>query len=106
MSQQRHQEEPQEGNPEEDMDLAEHVEDFYADGLHVTTGLYSSTLYFSELRPGRKPLLRARIKVSPQMLRAMSLLTAKHVRDLERQIGTIGLPNALVHSWGLEDEIK
>lgn len=106
MTQKKRQEQPAEVNPEEEMDMADQVLDFYADMLHITTGLYSSTLYLGELRSGRKPLLRARIKVSPQMLRAISLLTAKHVRDLERAVGPIGLPNELVHSWGLEEEIK
>lgn len=105
MSQQRRGE-PVEPSPEEQMELAEQVLDLYADNLQITTGLYSSTLYFGELRVGRKPLLRTRIKVSPQMLRAISLLTAKHVRDLERAVGPIGLPNELVHSWGLEEEMK
>lgn len=104
--QKKRQEEPEEVNPEEQMHVPEQVLDFYADSLHINTGLYSSTLYFGEIRPGQKPLLRARIKVSPQMLRAISLLTAKHVRDLEQAVGHIGLPNALVHSWGLEEEIK
>ena len=103
---QRQRSEPVEPNPEEQMEIPENVLDLYADGLHITTGLYSSILYLGELRPGRKTLLKARIKVSPQMLRALSLLTAKHVRDLEKQIGPIGLPNQLVHSWGLEEEVK
>ncbi len=106
MTQRRRQESPIEPDPEKQMDVPEQVLDFYADSLQINTGLYSSTLYFGEIRPGRKPLLRARIKVSPQMLRAISLLTAKHVRDLERAVGPIGLPNELVHSWGLEEEIK
>lgn len=105
MSQQRRKE-PSESSPEEQMDVAEQVLDIYADSLHINTGLYSSTLYFGELRPGRKPLLKVRIKVSPQMLRSLSLLSAKHVRDLEGAVGPIGLPNDLLHSWGLEEEIQ
>jgi hypothetical protein len=103
---QRRREETAEPNPEEQMEVSEQVLDLYVDSLHISTGLYSSILYLGELRPGQKPLLRARIKVSPQMLRAISLLSAKHVRDLERAVGTIGLPNELVHSWGLEEEVK
>lgn len=105
MSQQKR-EEHVEPDPEDNMEVTEDVLDLYADSLHINTGLYSSILYLGALRPGKKPLLKARIKVSPQMLKAISLLSAKHVRDLERAVGTIGLPNALVHSWGLEEGVE
>ncbi len=78
--------------------------DFYADSLHISTGLYSTLLYFGELRDERQPLLRARIKVSPQMLKAISLLTRKHVRNYEETLGPIGLPNQLREAWGLKEE--
>lgn len=97
---------PAEPDPEEQMDISEQITDIYADSLHITTGLYSSILYLGELRPGKKPLLKARIRVSPQMLKSLSLLSAKHIRDLEHNVGEIGLPTGLLHSWGLEDEIK
>jgi len=103
---QQKREEPVEPDPEEQMEVSEDVLDLYADSLHINTGLYSSILYLGALRPGKKPLLKVRVKVSPQMLKAISLLTAKHIRDLEQQIGPVGLPNELVHSWGLEEEVK
>ena len=44
--------------------------------------------------------------MSPHKLKAISLLTAKHVRDFEQKTGgKILLPNDLVHRWGLEEEI-
>ena len=41
------------------------------------------------------------------MLKAISLLTAKHIRDFEALTGgPIRLPNELVHNWGLEEEVR
>ena len=97
--------EPKEQTPEElyesqpDMTV-----DFYSDSLHIVTGLYSTILFFGELRDERQPLLRARIKVSPQMLKAISLLTQKHVRNYEETLGPIGLPHQLREAWGLKEE--
>ena len=55
---------------------------FYADSMHIFSSLYSAVLFFGEQMEEREPILRARIKVSPQMLKANALLTAKHVREL------------------------
>ena len=44
-------------------------------------------LFFGEQMEEREPILRARIKVSPQMLKAIALLTAKHVREYENAVG-------------------
>ncbi len=106
MAQQRRSQPEEPQSPESQMEVAEDVMDIYADSLHISTGLYTSILYLGELRPGQKPVLKARIRVSPQMLRALSLLSGKHVRDLENEIGHIGLPNGLLHSWGLEEEVE
>ena len=90
--------------PDEAYEIAEGTLAFYSDAMHVQTSLYSAELYFGDLRgPNQKPLLRAKIKVSPQMLKAISLLTQKHVKDYEGAIGPIVLPKDLLHSWGLED---
>lgn len=106
MTQRRPPQQPQEPNPEDNFELAEGVVEFYCDSLHLNTGVWGTTLYLGELRPGRQPLIKAKIKVSPQMLRALSLLTAKHLRDYEKSVGAVALPNQLVHSWGLEEEIR
>jgi hypothetical protein len=77
---------------------------FYADSLHVFSGLYSSVLFFGELQEDREPMLRAKIKVSPQMLKAICLLTRKHVREYESAIGPISLPGQVLEAWDIRDE--
>ena len=86
---------------------AEGLQELYADSLMVNSNIYTATLAFGDLRPGQPPLNRVRIKVSPHMLKAISLLAGKHVRELETATGgPIRLPNDLVHRWGLEEEIR
>ena len=97
---------PKEPNPEENLELAEGMVEFYCDALNLHTGVWGATLYLGELRPGKKSLIRAKMKVSPQMLRALSLLTGKHLRDYERNVGPVALPNEMVHGWGLEEEMR
>lgn len=90
-------------SPEENFEVANAVLDAYADSFHISTSLYSSHLYFGASRPGRKDMLVARLKVSPPMLKAMSILLSKHVEDYERSLGAIGLPKDLTRQWGLEE---
>ena len=52
---------------------------FYSDSMHIFSSLYSAVLFFGEQMEEREPILRARIKVSPQMLKAFALLTTMHV---------------------------
>ena len=77
---------------------------FYADSLHVFSGLYGSVLFFGELQEGREPILRAKIKVSPQLLKAICLLTRKHVREYENAVGPIALPRQVLDAWEIQDE--
>ncbi len=77
---------------------------FYADSLHIFSSLYSSVLFFGEQMEEREPILRARIKVSPQMLKAMALLTNKHLREYEEAVGPIHLPPQVYSAWELEPE--
>ncbi len=96
---------PGEYNPDEYYGTSpETTVDFYADSLHISSGLYSSVLFFGELREEREPLLRARIKVSPQMLKAICLLTRKHVREYESAVGPIALPSQVLEAWDIGDE--
>ena len=96
---------PGEYGPEEYYDSSqETAASFYADSLHVFTGLYSSVLFFGELQEDREPILRAKIKVSPQMLKAICLLTRKHVREYESSVGQIALPRQVLEAWEIEDE--
>ena len=77
---------------------------FYADSLHIFSSLYSSVLFFGEQMEEREPILRARIKVSPQMLKAMALLTNKHLKEYEEAVGPIHLPAQVYSAWELEPE--
>jgi hypothetical protein len=77
---------------------------FYADSLHIFSSLYSAVLFFGEQMEEREPILRARIKVSPQMLKAIALLTNKHVREYEEAVGPIQLPEQVYAAWEIEPE--
>jgi hypothetical protein len=77
---------------------------FYADSMHIFSSLYSAVLFFGEQMEEREPILRARIKVSPQMLKAIALLTSKHVREYEAAVGPIALPEQVYAAWELEAE--
>ncbi|NQW22765.1 MAG: hypothetical protein HQ475_04890 [SAR202 cluster bacterium] len=75
---------------------------FYSDSMHIFSSLYSAVLFFGEQMEEREPILRARIKVSPQMLKAIALLTAKHVKEYEDAVGPINLPDQVYAAWELE----
>jgi hypothetical protein len=72
---------------------------FYADSLHIYSSLYSAVLFFGEQMEEREPILRTRIKVSPQMLKAIAVLATKHVNDYENAIGPIELPAQVYDAW-------
>ena len=75
---------------------------FYSDSMHIFSSLYSAVLFFGEQMEEREPILRARIKVSPQMLKAIALLTTKHVREYEDAVGPITIPDQVYAAWELE----
>jgi len=75
---------------------------FYSDSMHIFSSLYSAVLFFGEQMEEREPILRARIKVSPQMLKAIALLTTKHVKEYEDAVGPITLPEQVYAAWDLE----
>ncbi len=77
---------------------------FYSDSLHIFSSLYSSVLFFGEQMDERETILRARIKVSPQMLKAMALLTNKHLKEYEDAVGPIHLPPQVYSAWELEPD--
>ena len=77
---------------------------FYSDSMHIFSSLYSAVLFFGEQMEEREPILRARIKVSPQMLKALALLTNKHVKEYEEAVGPITLPEQIYTAWELEPE--
>ena len=96
--------------PQDDVPKPEEAKDFlefYADNIEIQSGLYTTILTFGVLRVDKPALRRVRISVSPHTLKAISLLMAKNVREFEGETGgPILLPNALVHQWGLEEEIR
>ena len=77
---------------------------FYSDSMHIFSSLYSAVLFFGEQMEEREPILRARIKVSPQMLKAIALLTTKHVKEYEDAVGPITLPDQVYAAWDLNSE--
>ena len=77
---------------------------FYSDSMHIFSSLYSSVLFFGEQLEEREPVLRARIKVSPQMLKAIALLASKHVREYEAAVGPITLPDQVLKAWDIGAE--
>ena len=76
----------------------------YSDTMHIFSSLYSAVLFFGEQMEEREPILRARIKVSPQMLKAIALLTTKHVKEYEDAVGPITLPDQVYSAWDLNGE--
>ena len=77
---------------------------FYSDSFHIFSSLYSGVLFFGEQLEEREPILRARIKVSPQMMKAIAVLAAKHVREYEEAVGPITLPDQVFAAWELNPD--
>ena len=77
---------------------------FYSDSFHIFSSLYSAVLFFGEQVEEREPILRARIKVSPQMMKAIAVLAAKHVREYEEAVGPIPLPDQVYAAWEIDPD--
>ena len=77
---------------------------FYSDSFHIFSSLYSAVLFFGEQVEEREPILRARIKVSPQMMKAIAVLSAKHVREYEEAVGPITLPEQVYAAWEIDTD--
>ena len=77
---------------------------FYSDSFHIFSSLYSAVLFFGEQVEEREPILRARIKVSPQMMKAIAVLSAKHVREYEEAVGPIPLPEQVYAAWEIDGD--
>jgi hypothetical protein len=75
---------------------------FYSDSFHIFSSLYSAVLFFGEQLEEREPILRARIKVSPQMLKAIAVLSSKHVKEYEEAVGPISLPEQVYTAWEID----
>ena len=83
------------------------VQEYYIDSMNFQTQLYTSILFLGEMQssPEQKPILRLKVKVSPQMLKAMALLLNKQMKEYEEHVGPIALPKQVLHQWGLEEEL-
>ena len=79
---------------------------FYSDSFHIFSSLYSAVLFFGEQLEEREPILRARIKVSPQMLKAIALLASKHVKEYEDAVGPITLPEQVYAAWEVDADLE
>ena len=77
---------------------------FYSDSFHIFSSLYSAVLFFGEQVEEREPILRARIKVSPQMMKAIAVLASKHVREYEQAVGPITLPEQVYAAWEIDTD--
>ena len=77
---------------------------FYSDSFHIFSSLYSAVLFFGEQVEEREPILRVRIKVSPQMMKAIAVLSAKHVKEYEEAVGPITLPEQVYAAWEVDGE--
>jgi len=87
----------------QEYELPEGTPEFYIDSVNVGTQLYGSTMYLGKLREGEPPLVEVVVKMSPPMLKVLSLILSKHVGNYERDLGPIPLPKQLLHSLGLEE---
>lgn len=91
--------------PEENLEIPEGTPEVYVDSLNVATQLYGCTIWLGTLRAEQQPLVRVIIKMSPPMVKVMSLILSKHIRGYEQDIGPINIPKTLYHSLGLEEYI-
>lgn len=94
-----------EQNEQAGYQIPEDTPEFYVDAAHIQTQLYGSTLLLGELREGEPPVVKVKVKVSPQMAKVLSLILSKHVRQYEQGVGEITIPKQLYHALGLEEMI-
>lgn len=94
-------------SPESQYEVIGTVPEYYIDSMHFQTQLYTSIIFLGEspTSSNKKPLLKLKIKVSPQMLKAMALLLSKQLREYESSVGPVSIPKGILHEWGLEDEL-
>lgn len=89
-------------------------QEFYANAVNVTTGVYDVTLNFRTQSPvffeeGEPPTLEVTgtcsIRMSPQHAKSLVALLVKHVKDYEGQHGVnLPVPNNIREVW--EEYIK
>ena len=74
------------------------------DGYALAAVLFHSVS--SRSAPPGTGTMKATIKVSPPMMKVLSLILSKHVREYEERIGRIPIPNQILHDLGLEEMIE
>ena len=88
---------------ERPFELDADAKEFYVDSAHIVTQLYSTIAYLGKLRENEKPLVHLIVRMSPPMMKVLSLILSKHAKDYERNFGPISLPKQLLHGLGLEE---
>ena len=79
--------------------------EYYTDSVNFMTNIYGFTLEFGATQAqDQPPRPLARIKMSPQHAKIMSLLLRKNVQEYEKRIGTVILPDGLYQELGIQDE--
>jgi len=84
-------------------EIPDDLPEYYVDSVHITTQLYSSTLYMGQMKPDGSSTFKLAVKMSPPMAKVVSLILAKHVRNYESDVGEIKIPKELLHNLGLEE---
>jgi len=92
------------------MDLEK--QDFYANSIHVVTGLYDVTLYFRVQTPvlveqGQDPMVESveskeacTVRMSPQLAKSTAALLLKHISDYEKNTSVnLPLPSDIEEIW-------
>jgi hypothetical protein len=80
--------------------------DLYADALEIGAGAYGLVFRFglATQSPGDQKLV-ATIRMSPQHALVMYQILKRNLREYEKQVGKINLPDELFDEMGLEREI-
>jgi hypothetical protein len=79
--------------------------EYYTDSVNFMTNIYGFTLEFGATQAqDQPPRPLARVKMSPQHAKIMSLLLRKNVQEYEKRIGTVILPEGLYQELGIQDE--
>lgn len=81
--------------------------EYYADATRVSAGPYGFMFHFgltSDSAAGDAQTA-AIVRMSPQHALVMYQILKKHLREYEKQIGRIDLPDALFSDMGIEREV-
>ncbi len=89
-----------------DLDRLDMLPEYFTDSVNFMTNIYGITMEFGVMQANdAPPIAKARVKMSPQHAKIMSLLLRKNVQEYERRIGTIILPEQLYKDLGIVDDM-